>query len=158
MIIKQIASLYFIFLTTTIFAQDTSKSKSFSYQTGVTVSYIHQDIKFISIGGIIRKKNNFNITSFSATGLCFDIALNSPKDLIYAPRIFFEGSTKYFGLRLSIAEYFKNTETDLRINPDFFLSFKGLVNLSFGYSFSTSQTPFNEISNYKLAVTYNLVK
>lgn len=144
-------------VTTNYFAQDTLKSDLHAFQKGVTISYSHQEVQFMSIGGILSKNYGHPKGQGFATGICMDVALNS-KIFTLAPRMFVEGKTDYFGMRLNFINYLRGTDNNFRIVPEVIFNYLGILNLGVGYSFEFGGKSFDDISLYRVTITYNFIK
>jgi hypothetical protein len=148
----------FLLLNVSSYGQDsTSKASNSTFHQGLTVSYVHHEVQFLSIGGKLLFNYGKENEQVLSTGICMDVALNA-RVMTLAPRIYVELRQNYFGVRANLINYIRQTDNDLRFIPEIFLSYKDYVSLGVGYGFDFSRNSFEDISLYRVSLTYAFLK
>ncbi len=151
-------TILFLFIVTNCYSQDTLKRKSVSYfHQGLTISYAHHEVQFLSVGGkFLFNYDKENLQGFG-TGICLDVGLNA-RIFTLAPRIYAEYRERYFGARLNIINYMRLSDNDLRLIPEIFISYKDYISLGAGYGFNLGINNFDDVSLYRVSLTYSFLK
>ncbi len=148
--------IFFPAINSCLLAQEVKEVKLLNFNTGITASYVHQGIEFLSIGGIIGQNYGLKKSQLAGTGLCLDLSVNQNTTTL-APRLFFEGGTDFIGFRVNLVNYMRNSDNDVRICPEINLTYLGLINISAGYSFKLLNKRFKDIENFRFSIAYNFL-
>lgn len=77
-------------------------------------------------------------------------------DLVVAPKIGIEVANWIIITRLSVVDYIKGSQSELRILPEVGLSFLGLINATYGYGARLTATNIDNIGSHRFEVSMNV--
>lgn len=98
-----------------------------------------------------------NNTGFGIYGPKLGVETNFSSDsFIIAPKLGFEVAVFFFTLRGSAVSYIEAGNVDLRLLPEFGLSFFGLANLTYGYGIPVLSHRVEAASRHRVTLTFNL--
>lgn len=82
--------------------------------------------------------------------------LDKGDELVIAPKLGIEASNWIFVTRLSLVDYIKGSQSELRILPEVGLSFLGLINATYGYGARLTATNIDNIGSHRFEVSMNV--
>jgi hypothetical protein len=148
-----------LLISTNCIGQDLEDKTKISnrYSFGLTTGYVYQNDHYFQLGGIVGSNyGNVHVGSKGA-GLGTEFNFKDDKFTIGA-KAFVEYN--YFvisGFRLNLINYFRNSQTDLRITTEFGFSIFGFLNILYGYGYPILKNEFIDLSRHRLTITLNLV-
>ncbi len=93
--------IFSINLFNCVYAQDSTSKATNKCLKGITVSYIHHEVQFFSMGGKLLFISDNNLLRNISTGICMDVSLNACA-LTLAPRVYLEFREKKIGGRANL--------------------------------------------------------
>jgi hypothetical protein len=162
-ILKTLFSLFLITPFTT-FAQDSLAVKStapafesmikiVSFSPGILVQHQVFGEANVLVGSAIKNKMIIGVT-----GLRFGVESNfkSGNEHILGLKAGAEIDVLVFAMRASVIEYFNGSRSQLRLLPEFGITFGGLYTLTYGYGMKLTDTDIPGISHHRLSLSINM--
>jgi hypothetical protein len=157
---KTLKLLIILFLPSISFAQTNQDNiKNNTYHWNALALHagigIHQSLYYEFGPSFVRHwfdgKQGFGSTIFYST---FEY---TPSDNLYGIKVGGELGSNFLMSCLDLKYQFNNTVNDFVITPKIGFGL-GVVNLYYGYNFSTSKYPFPNIGKHQFSVTFNLTQ
>ncbi|WP_299098407.1 hypothetical protein [uncultured Winogradskyella sp.] len=161
--IKSVTFFFLILSSFLCYSQEekslTESKTDFAFSPGL----ILQGNLFADVNVLIGKvtvdfKSKVPIVGISGFRLGFESNFLTNENFTIAPKIGYEISPMFFTMRLSAVNYFQNGNSEFRVLPELGFSLGGWVNLTYGYGIALKDENLKNVSNHRVALTFNLNK
>lgn len=75
---------------------------------------------------------------------------------IWGAKVGYEVSALFIVYRLSAISYFQQSQAELRLMPEFGVSWGGVINLTYGYQLRVSRSTVEELPLHRVGLGFNL--
>ncbi len=125
----------------------------FAYSPGIVVQrnvFLESNL-FV---GKIFAETSGKVPSVGVLG--FRIGIESDLNKTFAPKIGYEMAVLAVTIRLSAANYYQNSNSELRLIPEFGFCIGGWVNLTYGSGISINNGHLTDIGHHRVCLSFNL--
>ncbi len=158
---KRVYFLILFFLTVTLLGQTkvNNEHTRYSLTSGFSFGYKYQGSSYGECNLLLahlvnsRKRGSF---MYADVGLGTDFNFNS-QQFILGPKISCESNFLMYAARINLTSYTNFKKVDLRLTPEFGLSWLGFATIYYGYNFRLNSNEFKLVSNHQISLLFNVI-